>query len=160
YVAASQFAGMQLGKFLVLRNQISQSMLDVSLETQKLVRAGSLTYEQAIAGLRAIQLALEERTTFGEHKSLPLGKLIVNAGIVSEKEMHAALEVSRINGRPLGQVLLIFAMISEQTLLAALELQSLMRANRLRAHCAVKALSLIFSHNISILAALASVHDV
>jgi hypothetical protein len=160
YAAASQFAGMQLGQFLVLRKQLSQSMLEVSLETLKLVRAGSLTYEQAIAGLRAIQLALEERTTYSDHKVLPLGKLIVNAGIISEREMHSALEVARINSRPLGQVLLIFAMISEKTLMAALELQSLMRSNRLRAHCAVKALSLIFTHNISVLAALASVHDV
>ncbi|HEY9773237.1 MAG TPA: hypothetical protein V6C81_05460 [Planktothrix sp.] len=159
YAQASKRAGVQLGRLLVLRKQLSKSMLDVCLETQKLVRIGALAYEQAISGLSAIQTALQEFTEDYEDKAVPLGKLLVNAGIISEKQVQDALEVSRINGKPLGQVLIIFAMISQTTLEAALELQHLMRLNRLRAHAAVRALSAVFNENISVMAALASVHD-
>jgi hypothetical protein len=110
--------------------------------------------------LTAIKFALTkiESDQF-ESTVLPLGKLCVSAGIISEKQVEDALEVSRINGKPLGQVLVIFALLSESALGTALELQELMRSSRIPSHNAVKALNLVYVQNLSVQEALASVHD-
>jgi len=159
-LVASQRVGMQLGRLLLLRNHISKSMLTATLEAQKLIRAGAITREQAIAGLIAIKFALSKvETEAFENVVLPLGKLCVNAGVINEKQVDDALEVSKINGKPLGQVLVIFALLSDTTLDTALELQQLMRAQRIGSRNAVKALNLVYLHNISVHEALASVHD-
>jgi len=157
---ASQKVGMQLGRLLLLRNHISKSMLTAALEAQKLIREGAVSRDQAIAGLTAIKFALTkiESDEF-ENAMLPLGKLCVSAGVISEKQVEDALEVSKINGKPLGQVLVIFALMSENTLGTALELQQLIRANRIPSHNAVKALNLVYVQNLSVQEALASVHD-
>jgi hypothetical protein len=155
-----QKLGMQLGRLLLRRNHISKSMLTAALEAQKLIRDGAISRDQAISGLTAIKFALTkiESDQF-ESAVLPLGRLCVSAGVLSDKQVNDALEVSRINGKPLGQVLVIFALMSESTLGTALELQELMRSNRIPSRNAVKALNLVYAQNISVQEALASVHD-
>jgi hypothetical protein len=118
-----------------------------------------LGYDQAIAGLRVLEPTLREYAPADECGGMKLGRLLVNAGIVSESHLIDALRVSQVNRQPLGQVLVLFAFLSDGTLQAALNLQNLVRSSKLRAHRAVEALNLVVSQNYSLNSALVSIGD-
>lgn len=153
----SRNAGMQLGRLLVLRKKVTESFLSAALEAQALIRSGSISLRHAILGLLVIRAAAED-TSAAKDENLPLGALFARAGVLTERSIEDALEVSRTNARPLGQVLLIFALITNGQLQAALQLQTLLKAGRIRAQVAVNALQLVATQNLPLEQALAQQH--
>lgn len=156
-LTVSRNAGIQLGRLLVMRKKVSDSFLSAALEAQALIRLGSISLQHAIFGLSVIRAAAED-VTAPRDETLQLGALFARAGVLSERNVEDALEVSRTNSRPLGQVLLIFALITNGQLQAALQLQALLKAGRIRAQAAVSALNLVSTQNLPLEQALAQQH--
>lgn len=161
-LASSQEAGLQLGKLFTLRNHLCKNSLAAVLEAQKLIRSDLITWEQATTGLKVLRLGFQRAAmeSSAEASVLPLGQLFSHAGVVTDKHIDDALEVSKINRQPLGQVLLIFALLSDRLLDSALELQTLIRSGRLRRSSAVRAMSLIHAKGMTLEEALVHVHEV
>lgn len=159
---SSQEAGLQLGKLFTLRNYLCKYSLSAVLEAQKLIRSDLVTWEQATTGLKVLRLGFQRAAieSSAETSALPLGQLFSHAGVVTDKHIEDALEVSKINRQPLGQVLLIFALLSDRLLESALELQKLIRTGRLRRSSAVRALNLIYANGITLQEALVQVHEI
>ncbi len=155
---ACRSSGHQMGRYLVGRGLLPEKLLSTALEAQRHVRAELVTVEQAVAGLRVVKVGLRRQEQDKNHSMIvPLGELIMHAGLVSSKDIDDALSVSMINGQPLGQILLIFALLSSRLLHAALEAQNMVRAGRLDRKMAVRALSLVFTENSSLKEAIVTV---
>ncbi|HEY9787560.1 MAG TPA: hypothetical protein V6D17_19385 [Candidatus Obscuribacterales bacterium] len=73
----------------------------------------------------------------------PLGDLISEAGWVTQEQLHDAYSVSEQVSVPLGRVLVMRGLITEPELSAAIEVQSLIRDNALEVKEGVKALKVI-----------------
>lgn len=157
-LAACRTTGLQVGRILVLRKQLEESVLNAALQAQSLLHQEVVDLEQVLSSLRVLRLGLHSQV-IDTNAVLPLGELVMHAGLVSERHIEDALEVSSLNGQPLGQVLLIFALLSDRLLNAALELQCRVKAGQLTASMAVRALSQIFSRNCTINEALACIES-
>lgn len=156
----SKQVGIQLGELLVDRQHVSSHMLDVTLESQRLLRRGFVSSEQALTGLQRINQGLNRLDRPNQKIIVPLGHLLVNSGVLTRKNVDDALEVSKVNGKPLGEVLKIFAMITDGVLDSALHLQSLIHQGNIKFAGASQALSKIYETNSPLQEALASVHDI
>ncbi len=156
----SKQVGIQLGELLKSRDHVSENMISVSLESQRLLRSGLISEDQAVAGINKINHGLSKFKASDQRVIVPLGQLLVNSGVLTRKNVDDALEVSRINGKPLGEVLKIFALLTDGILDSALHLQSLMHTGSLKYAGATQALNQIHLSNVTIQEALAAVHDI
>lgn len=159
-LGVSRQVGVQLGELLVDRQHVSQNMLEVTLESQRLLRAGLISERQAIMGLEYINRGLNRVSTPTHKMIVPLGQLLVNSGVLTRKNVDDALEVSRINGKPLGEVLKIFALLTDGLLESALHLQTLIHDGSLKFAGASQALNHVYETNAPVQEALAHVHDI
>ena len=159
-LTVSHQVGVQLGELLVDRQHLSQNMLEVTLESQKLLRSGFISDRQACMGLENINRGLQRVNVPSQKIIVPLGQLLVNSGILSRKNVDDALEVSRINGKPLGEVLKIFALLNDGILESALHLQRLIHDGSLKFAGASQALQHVYETNVPVQEALAHVHDI
>ncbi|HST24836.1 MAG TPA: hypothetical protein VLJ76_02500 [Gaiellaceae bacterium] len=86
---------------------------------------------QRLREIREAQLAEAEAETPPEPESdpeselefrtrAPLGRALVEKGVISEDDVDAALERQRLDGRPLGQILVEMGAVAPQTLARAL----------------------------------------
>jgi hypothetical protein len=150
--------GLQLGRALTMRRQIAKSVLEAALEAQTLLRANAIAPEHAIEALETIKLGAGAPMIV-EIQEMPLGSLLVHAGILEPQQLSELLEVAALNGKALGEVLVIFSLMSEPLLIKALELQKLLRMGRIRIRRAIKALHIAHQSNLSVSAALASITD-
>lgn len=113
-ISMNQTTGLPLGRVLVSLGALSDELLATALHAQTLIREGRITREQAMNGLVSayqrrlpIELMLAEQ---GFHHgpnrpSVRLGELLLKAGIVEERAVLTALELSLLNEQPLGQAL-------------------------------------------------------
>ena len=150
--------GIPLGRALMMRNYITKSVLQAALEAQKLVRAKSISRENAIKGLATIRYGAGA-TINKNGEELPLGGLLIHAGIIAPESLSEALEAMLAEGRPLGQALLATMAITPTILEIALELQKMLRTGRIKARRAIKVLNLVYARNITLHAALAAIND-
>ncbi|MBX9940977.1 MAG: hypothetical protein K2Y32_17075 [Candidatus Obscuribacterales bacterium] len=88
---------------------------------------------------------------------LPIGELLVKAGLVSQSEIDAAVKDSGTRARLLGKTLIKRGQLSRENLEAALQAQSLLRDGVIDSHTAFRALSNACSMALSFEAALALV---
>lgn len=88
---------------------------------------------------------------------LPIGELLVKAGLVSQKEIDEAIKDSGTRARLLGKTLIKRGQLSRENLEAALQAQSLLRDGVIDSHTAFRALSKACSMALSFDAALAMV---
>lgn len=139
-VEASYASGLPLGRVLVLRKVIPESVAYAALTCQVLIREGKITQARAIDALRtalctrkSIEEALEDEGYFQEkqRKSVRLGELLIVAGLVSEIDLLSAVEKGMMDNKPIGQVLLQLNLISEATLDRALSLQNMINSQSL-----------------------------
>lgn len=88
---------------------------------------------------------------------LPIGELLVKAGLVSQKEIDEAIKDSGTRARLLGKTLINRGQLSRENLEAALRAQSLLRDGVIDSHTAFRALSKACSMALGFEAALAMV---
>lgn len=88
---------------------------------------------------------------------LPIGELLVKAGLVSQKEIDEAIKDSGTRARLLGKTLINRGQLSRENLEAALQAQSLLRDGVIDSHTAFRALSKSCSMALGFEAALAMV---
>lgn len=139
-VEASYASGLPLGRVLVLRKVIPESVAYAALTCQVLVRERKITQEQAVDALRtalctrkSIEEALELEGYHQEklRKSVRLGELLIVAGLVSEIDLLSAVEKGILDNKPIGQVLLHLNLIDQPTLERALSLQQMINTQAL-----------------------------
>lgn len=133
----ADFPWRPLGEHLVERGFIVPSELEAALAEQQrtgrklgeiLVAAGALTGSQLTrvlleqAGLRLEDAALEaaplDAAAEGEPWR-PLGRLLVDRGVIAEAELEEALHVQRESGRRLGEILVERGYVTAHALVSA-----------------------------------------
>ena len=139
-VEASYASGLPLGRVLVLRKVIPESVAYAALTCQVLVRERKITQEQAVDALRTAlctrksieeALELEGYQQEKQRKSVRLGELLIVAGLVSEIDLLSAVEKGMLDNKPIGQVLLHLNLIDQATLERALSLQQMINTQAL-----------------------------
>ena len=139
-VEASYASGLPLGRVLVLRKVIPESVAYAALTCQVLVRERKITQEQAVDALRTAlctrksieeALELEGYQQEKQRKSVRLGELLIVAGLVSEIDLLSAVEKGMLDNKPIGQVLLNLNLIDQATLDRALSLQGMINTQAL-----------------------------
>ncbi|HEY9787713.1 MAG TPA: ATP-binding protein [Candidatus Obscuribacterales bacterium] len=139
-IDASYASGLPLGRVLVLRKVIPESVAYAALTAQVLIREGKITQAQAI---EALQASIHTRKTLEEtlenegilprkqKKTVRLGELLIVSGLVSEIDLLSAVEKGMLEEKPIGQVLLSLNLIDPPMLDRALSLQNMVNAQQL-----------------------------
>jgi hypothetical protein len=145
-----RLAWRPLGEILVERGLISELQLQQALRDQKLEggRLGEILFARgwvsgidlrdALAEQHGLDLRVEQRTgrpevvsAEGQRSTIPLGRLLIQRGQITEAQLDAALAEQATNGKRLGQILMASGAISTFVLAAALaEQQGLLAASR------------------------------
>lgn len=132
-IEASYASGLPLGRVLVLRKVIPESVAYAALTAQVLMREGKISQAQAIEALQAsvhtrrtLEEALEIEGIIPPKPTNPvrLGELLIVSGLVSEIDLLSAVEKGLLEDKPIGQVLLALELIDKRTLDRALVLQA------------------------------------
>ena len=134
---APQF-GLPLGRTLVLSGKLTEEELQLAVELQPLVSNNSCPLEKACRaaaivrnhGLTANQ-ALQKIGVHGITDKATLGRILLDAGCISQAELDSAQKISYESGMRLGKVLTLNKAISHNLLTKALDLQQMVRQNRL-----------------------------
>lgn len=131
-VETAQMVAARLGTILLNAAAVSAAQLERALAEQArsggllgeiLVRQGVITPEQRQGALR-IQGGLAGRL----HGRFLLGRLLVDADVISELALEQAILSQRITGKRLGETLVEAGKISDATLAEFLERQRRLRA--------------------------------
>ena len=129
--------GLPLGRILVLKGVISDSIANAAVSSQILIRDKKIDREQAVAALKSAaerHTSLEESLDFHgflqqkSAKTVRLGELLVLAGIVSEIDLLSSVEKGLVDDIPIGQVLVEARLITQATLDQALQMQKIVNA--------------------------------
>lgn len=134
---APQF-GLPLGRTLVLSGKLTEEELQLAVELQPLVSHNSCSMEKACRaaaivrnhGITANQ-ALQKIGVHGITDKATLGRILLDAGCISQGELDHAQKISYESGMRLGKVLTLNKAISHNLLTKALDLQQMVRHNRL-----------------------------
>jgi len=125
---------LPIGRCLVLNAGLPPTVLAAALSAQVLIKAGKVTREQAVHGLK---LALLKRTSVEQalvlqgvleeprKETIKLGELFGAAAVVSEHDSLIAVEMGLSRDQPMGQILVQAGFVSADVLDAALKLQEL-----------------------------------
>ncbi len=160
----SQALGIPVGRLLVISNLVSTQLLECALNTQRFVREGKISRQDAIVLLtrtadRHADQASRATRTGGTATPVPLrtmrlGELLSLSGILTEPQLDHALEIGLTSNLPVGRVLVDLQLLSGHTLEMALALQSLVSRDAIEPLDAAYALIDIHYHNLSMTAAL------
>jgi hypothetical protein len=143
-------AGLPLGRALIAGGYLSEEELNVALELQTFIRSGELTLAEAI---RVFGLVSSDRVTFEEalellghaRPQLPVetnrfGTLLLDARLVTPKQLHQAERMCHEAGVPLEKALGLLGFIPHAVLSRATELQAMVRDARITYRDAVRLL--------------------
>lgn len=149
---------LPLGRVLVLKGKISDSLMATALNCLAFFQDARITREEAVRALREAyerrkeleaMLSRDGRHAFAAPQTVRLGELLMLAGIVTDLDVDTALEQSVLNSQPIGQVFVENGNIDSKTLEHALQLQSLVHKRTLSALHAAEALRQIHFTNVS-----------
>ncbi|HEY9733341.1 MAG TPA: hypothetical protein V6C89_15590 [Drouetiella sp.] len=130
----SKATGLPLGRLLVSLGILSDEILATALNAQILIRAGRVSREQAINGLRSsykrmapFELTLSDQGFYrGPYRpTIRLGELLVSAGLISEDDVLASLEASLKQEKSVGKILVENKFVTVKLLNLALSLQEM-----------------------------------
>jgi len=130
----SQTTGLPLGRLLVSLGLLSDELLATALNAQTLIRAGRVSRQQAINGLRSSYQRLAPFETILNDKgfyrgpyrpTIRLGDLLVSADLLSEDEVLTSLEESLKQEKSVGRVLVENKFMTVRLLNLALTLQEM-----------------------------------
>ena len=141
----SQHLDLPLGRILVLKNVLSEQVVEAGLNALILLRDGVIDRKQANVALKAIDkinfehslicLGVELHTN-----EVRIGELLVQASLVNKADLLTALEISLLESKEIGQSLIEFGFIDEKNLESALELQKMVNNGSLSVQEAVSVL--------------------
>lgn len=148
-VLAAKQTRMLLGKTLVCRRLINEQQLSTALTLQAVGRANKLHIGLVASAYNLVQskkLYIAEalrKAEFEERLNAEtrLGALLVDAHMITRKQLDEARERARVSDAPLGKVLCYLGFISETSLARALEVQSNIRNESITRENAVDALN-------------------
>jgi hypothetical protein len=158
--------GLPLGRILVLKGVISDSIANAAVSSQILIRDKKIDREQAVA---ALKFAAERRTSIEESldfhgflqqksaKTVRLGELLVLAGIVSDIDLLSSVEKGLVDDIPIGQVLVEARLITQATLDQALQMQALVNSFEITPTQGAEVVKLLRLQDIPVSQALAQV---
>jgi hypothetical protein len=135
----SNQTNIPLGKCLVSARAISQTMLSSALTARVLMRDGKINKEQAISGLKAshhkhqsLEQSLEETGALVEEvPNIKVGDLLSSAGLVTEQDKNAAVEMGLTKDQQVGQILIEQGAISLTVLDEGLLLQKMVQTEQI-----------------------------
>jgi signal transduction histidine kinase len=151
-VEASAASGLPLGRVLVVRRVVPETLVYAALTGQVLIKEGKITSDQAIAGLKLatkdridIEVALTRLGAIPATRTDPirLGELLSAAGLVSEIDLLSAVEKGMGQEMPIGQVLFKHGLLPQHILDKALTLQFMVNNRSLTPNDAIAQLQRI-----------------
>jgi hypothetical protein len=158
--------GLPLGRILVLKGVISDSVANAAVSSQILVRDKKINRDQAVAALKS---AAERHTSIEESldfhgflqqktaKTVRLGELLMMAEMVSDIDLLSSVEKGLVDDIPIGQVLVDGRLITQATLDHALQMQSLVNSFEITPKQGAEVVKMLRLHDIPIAKALAEV---
>jgi hypothetical protein len=158
--------GLPLGRILVLKGVISDSLANAAVSSQILIRDKKIDREQAVAALKS---AAERHTSIEESldfhgfmqqksaKTVRLGELLVLAEIVSDIDLLSSVEKGLVDDVPIGQVLVEARLITQATLDQALQMQTLVNSFEITPTQGAEVVKMLRLHDIPVSQALAEV---
>ncbi len=159
----SQALGIPVGRLLVINGLISTQLLECAINTQRFVREGRVSRQDAVVLLQRTAERHAEQTNRSTRrdgtppvplKTIRLGELLSLSGIASEAQIEHALEIGLVSNLPIGRVLVDLQLVSGYTLEMALNLQSLVSRDAIEPLDAAYALIDIHYHNLTLTEAL------
>lgn len=151
-VEASTASGLPLGRVLVVRRVVPETLVYAALTGQVMIKEGKITSDQAIAALKlsskervGIEVALTKQGAIPSTRTDPirLGELLSAAGLVSEIDLLSAVEKGMGHEMPIGQVLLKHGLLPQHILDKALTLQFMVNNRSLTPNDAIAQLQRI-----------------
>jgi hypothetical protein len=151
--------GLPLGKVLMMSDFITEEQLGALVQAQSMLKDQVLDLQQAKL---AVEIVTRRHIPFADAlaeagwiepqiiSTNKLGQLMVEAGIIGEPDLKAALENSHESGLPLGRVLSVSGILSEQLLVACLNAQVMLRDGKITREQAIRALQAAFTRQTSI----------
>jgi len=136
----SQQAGVQIGRVLVMRGQITESELRATVQVQSMLRDGVIEPDTARRALQLVSwatLSIEDAfAALGIDIGLipttnRLGELMIAAHYLGEPDIDAALTVSLATGLPLGKSLILQGSVHASQVETGLWAQRLIREGQL-----------------------------
>jgi hypothetical protein len=140
---------LPLGRILVLGRTLSEELVSAALTAQVLLRDGRISFDQAIAGLKASrQRRIAVETALAEEgyirptskQKIKIGELFVLAELIAENSLMGCVEKSLIEQKPIGQAFLETGLTTAEVLEAALKLQEMVTNGALSGLQAARAL--------------------
>jgi hypothetical protein len=128
-------SGLQLQAAIHLQSMLKDNLIDydMALKVLGVIAASNIPVEEALQ-----QVGWERAEPHG--KTNKLGEILLAAGIVDNQQLELGLQHSGVTGLPLGRVLINLGIISEQLLSSALSAQVLIREQRVERDKAVQGL--------------------
>jgi cellulose synthase/poly-beta-1,6-N-acetylglucosamine synthase-like glycosyltransferase len=111
----------KLGQQLLKAGAISSAQLDYALEFQK-TNGGRLG--DILVSLGMISKAAFERIVIPERERLPLGKMLINEGVISAGQLEQALKFQEKSGGLLGDILITLGMAAPEAVYRGLATQN------------------------------------
>ncbi len=144
----SQHLSLPLGRILVLKNILTEQVVEAALNALILMRDGLIERKQAIVAIKSVGklgVSIENclvsiGVALNTSETVLIGELLVTAKVVNKVDLLTALEISLMQEQQIGQSLIQFGFIDEQCLEAALELQQMVNNNSLSIEQAAEAL--------------------
>ncbi len=158
--------GLPLGRILVLKGVISDSVANAAVSSQILVRDKKIDREQAVSALKS---AAERHTSIEESldfhgflqqksaKTVRLGELLMMAEMVSDIDLLSSVEKGLVDDIPIGQVLVDARLITQATLDQALQMQGLVNSFEITPKQGAEVVKMLRLHDIPVAKALAEV---
>jgi hypothetical protein len=128
-------SGLQLQAAIQLQSMLKDNLIDydTSLKVLAVIAANNIPVEEALQKVGWERSETQSRTN-------KLGELLVAAGIIEQPQLDLGLQHSGVTGLPLGRVLVNLGIISEQLLSSALSAQVLIREQRISREKAIQGL--------------------
>lgn len=140
---------LPLGKVLVMSGFITDEQLQAIVHAQSMLKDQIVSIDVARSAMKIVsnqRISWEEALTaagWQQPDVLPankLGKLLVDAELLSDDDLDAALESARQSNLPLGRILLLTKRLSDAVLCSCLNAQILLRDGKISREQALKGL--------------------
>lgn len=140
------------GEILIELGLLTQSVLELALNLQKLVCDGTLTLHSATDTLYSFSITgrTDSDKVAPDTNTLKLGELLKMCGLVNDNDIQHAIALSAKYPSVIGKMLVLSGVISEATLLSALRCQFLLRHQLISTNQAIDALKHAESHRMSL----------
>lgn len=132
-MSGAQASGLPLGRVLHVLEKVPESVLNAALTWQHDVRLGHADHKEAVEDLKNIA---------AKHKpgGTRVGELLVQAGVITEKDAETAFAMSQTTDKMIGEVLIEMNWVIQPDLDSALLLQKAIRADEIALPDAVRVL--------------------